>query len=181
VSNPVAFYLGRYSDNTVFDYFNGVVDDVRIWKTTRSASEIYDNRNIQLTGSEANLAAYWNLDEGTGIAANDKTANNYDGVLKNNTAWISSTNACWGLSVENINKTEDLMIFPNPATTYFTVNDMLHQRYKVNIYDITGKKVISTELFGDETSVDVSSIHSGIYFVELISGETKVVKKLIKQ
>ena len=181
VTNPVAFYLGRYSDNTVFDYFNGAVDDVRIWKTTRSANEIYDNRTIQLTGSEANLAAYWNLDEGTGITANDKTANNYDGILKNNTAWVSSTNACWGLSVKNINKTEDLVIFPNPATNYFTVNELFNQNIKVVIYDITGKKVISTELFGDQNSVDVSSIHSGIFFVELISGENKVVKKLIKQ
>lgn len=35
------------------------VDDIRIWATARSASQIANNRNTQLTGSEPGLVAYY--------------------------------------------------------------------------------------------------------------------------
>ncbi len=46
--------------------------------------------NHPLTGSEANLIAYWNFDEGAGDVAHDSTTNSYDGTL-NGPQWISST------------------------------------------------------------------------------------------
>ncbi|MFC1859648.1 PKD domain-containing protein, partial [Thermodesulfobacteriota bacterium] len=43
------------------NYFNGEIDDVRLWHTARTGAEIADNMNSELTGSEAGLVGYWKL------------------------------------------------------------------------------------------------------------------------
>jgi len=52
-------------------YFDGKIADVRIWSVVRTATEIRDNMNQQLTGSETNLVAYYKLNGDL----NDSTAN----------------------------------------------------------------------------------------------------------
>ena len=51
--------IGAYNSTTFFD---GKISDVRIWSAIRTATEIRDNMNQQLTGSETNLVGYWKLD-----------------------------------------------------------------------------------------------------------------------
>lgn len=46
-------------------YFDGQIDDVRLWNTERSGAEIAANYNIRLTGSETGLVAYWPFDAGS--------------------------------------------------------------------------------------------------------------------
>lgn len=55
--NDVATAIGA-QDTPAF-YFDGLVDDVRIWNTVRTVTQIADNRSIQLTGTETGLVAYW--------------------------------------------------------------------------------------------------------------------------
>jgi len=57
-TNPVQ--IG--SNNSPGEYFNGVIDDVRIWNTARSATEIANNKDAELTGSESGLTGYWKLE-----------------------------------------------------------------------------------------------------------------------
>jgi CshA-type fibril repeat protein len=58
-------FIGRSnSDND--DFFNGSIADVRIWNDARTATEIADNRNVQLTGSEDNLHTLLAFDDVTG-------------------------------------------------------------------------------------------------------------------
>ncbi len=45
--------------------FAGAIDDVRIWNTVRSASQIKGNLDRTLTGSESGLVAYYRFDDGT--------------------------------------------------------------------------------------------------------------------
>ena len=75
--------------------FNGSIDDVRIWNVVRTDSEILLNMNKCLDGSEANLYALYNFNEGEGTVANDLTSNNFNGTLLNMdpaTDWITSDN-----------------------------------------------------------------------------------------
>ena len=69
---------------------NGLLSDVRVWKGVRTAAEIAANKNQRLLGNEANLVAYWPLNDGTGSAALDKTGNGFDGTLVNNVNWESA-------------------------------------------------------------------------------------------
>lgn len=55
--------------------FNGRIDEVRIWNDKRTATEILDNMGNRLVGTEANLVAYWRMDEGTGTTVADDSPN----------------------------------------------------------------------------------------------------------
>ncbi|MBC7935648.1 MAG: choice-of-anchor D domain-containing protein [Rhizobacter sp.] len=46
------------------NYFNGVIDEVRIWNTARSGAEISGNMSCALNGTEAGLIAYYNFNQG---------------------------------------------------------------------------------------------------------------------
>lgn len=69
----------------------GDLDEFRVWNTARTAAEIQADMFHPLTGTEPNLVAYWNFDEGTGTVARDMTSNGHNGVLLNDIAWISSS------------------------------------------------------------------------------------------
>jgi hypothetical protein len=71
--------------------FAGVMDEVRLWNTARSAIELQTNLNHRLNGNEPGLAAYWRFDEGSGLAANDTSTNGNTASLVNGPIWIAST------------------------------------------------------------------------------------------
>jgi len=70
---------------------NGLIDEVRIWSTARSASEIQTNMHRTLTGSEPGLMGYWRFDEGTGTTTVDASGHGFTGTLVNGPVWVAST------------------------------------------------------------------------------------------
>jgi len=62
-------------------YFDGFIDEVRIWNIARTQEEIQDAMNRTLTSDEinsGNVAGYWNFDDGT---ADDLSPNGNHGTL----------------------------------------------------------------------------------------------------
>jgi hypothetical protein len=51
--------------------WTGVIDEVRVWSVARTPAEVARDMKVVLKGTEPGLVAYWRLDEGTGIVAND--------------------------------------------------------------------------------------------------------------
>ena len=51
-------------------FFNGSVDEVRIWSEARSACEIQANFDSELAGTETNLSAYYNFNQGIADGSN---------------------------------------------------------------------------------------------------------------
>ena len=78
--------IGRVDTN----YFNGTIDEVRVWGEARSQAQIQTNRFTRLTGSESGLNAYWRFDEGAGTAAGDTAGPWNPGNLVNNPVWVRS-------------------------------------------------------------------------------------------
>jgi len=66
-------------------YFDGKIDEVRVWSDIRTPTEISDNYEKELVGNEANLVAYWKLNNNL----LDETSNNND-LTNNNSATFSS-------------------------------------------------------------------------------------------
>ena len=52
-------------------YFNGYIDEFRIWNVARSAADILSTMNHTLAGDEPGLTGYWKFDEGSGATAAD--------------------------------------------------------------------------------------------------------------
>jgi len=81
------------------NFFNGDIDEVRLWNTARSSNEIQTCMRVRLQGNEPGLAAYYRLDEGNGGFAYDSSAHGNTGTLvTNGPTWFNS-DAPFGLPV----------------------------------------------------------------------------------
>jgi hypothetical protein len=79
---PVTVKIGSRDGNS---YFDGQLDEVRIWNDVRTIAEILNNMCIDLSGSEANLVAYYPFDNvttanGTANEIQDESTNSYNGT-----------------------------------------------------------------------------------------------------
>ena len=75
-------------------YFDGQIDEVRIWNDARTQAEIKANMYKELSGAESNLVAYYSMNEASGTSVGDLTSNSNDGTLTNMDAssdWVSNT------------------------------------------------------------------------------------------
>ncbi|MCB9235899.1 MAG: HYR domain-containing protein [Bacteroidia bacterium] len=105
VADNSPLYIGRNLDGSGGNYFNGDMDEIRIWNYARTNAQIITTMNIPLSGSESGLVAYYNLNDGPGSStALDKTGNGNSASLQSfntNTAWIPSTASVSGVVVTN--------------------------------------------------------------------------------
>lgn len=78
---------------------------------------------------------------------------------------------------------ENIAIYPNPSTGIFHISTGNKEIDKVEVYDVTGKVVVSLNNFStanSQTALDLSSIATGIYFVKISSENQSTVKRIIK-
>ncbi len=79
------------TDNLASTYANIKVDDVRIWSINRTQAQIYATMYKELAGNEANLLAYYKLNNGAGgVFEDNKTAAPYHGTLSGGITWQAS-------------------------------------------------------------------------------------------
>ncbi|MFZ0388870.1 MAG: LamG-like jellyroll fold domain-containing protein [Calditrichia bacterium] len=73
-------------------FLAGRLDEVRIWRTVRTAEQIRDNICATFTGTETLLEGYWRMDQSSGTSLPDYSGNNYDGTLMNmeDADWVPS-------------------------------------------------------------------------------------------
>ncbi len=69
------------SSGTPAGFFQGRVDEARIWNVARSATQVGQGMAQELTGSQTGLLARFGLNEGSGTTV-DNTAGSPDGVLR---------------------------------------------------------------------------------------------------
>lgn len=135
-TNGVKTRIGTIT-NSAFgnnSYFKGQLDDLRVWSTTRSASEIKDNMNKCLRGNETGLKAYYNFDQGTGTTATDLTNGNH-GTLTNmdaNTDWVVGTDLTCARAC-GIQMSTEITIGDNVAPTAIAKNISVQQDGKGNV------------------------------------------------
>jgi hypothetical protein len=73
--------------------FKGLIDEVRIWNTARTQTQIQSNRNKDLIGNESGLVTYYNMEYNVGTSLlKDMTTNANNGTLNNMNAVSSWVN-----------------------------------------------------------------------------------------
>lgn len=97
--------------------FDGKITDVRVWDAVRTDTEIRDNMNQQLNGSETNLVAYFKLNGD----ADDSTSNNND---------LSASGSATATNADNPMQSTEYGVItkinysaPNTTVTLFTGTD----------------------------------------------------------
>lgn len=74
----LAFARHMYQRNP----FGGIMDELRIWSTVRTAEEIQGNIWAGgISGDEPDLVGYWDLNEGSGLISHDVTQNQNHGTI----------------------------------------------------------------------------------------------------
>lgn len=70
-----AFAVGaQYVTGAAASFYYGKVDEVRVWDDIRTITEIADNKDVELAGTEANLQGYWRFNNDY----TDETSNSND-------------------------------------------------------------------------------------------------------
>ena len=81
------------ADGNFTNYFEGSLDELRIWNVARSAAQINYSKEITLDGDEAGLVAYYQFNQGTaegnnsGITSLTEEINSLNGAFPDSTAF----------------------------------------------------------------------------------------------
>lgn len=71
-------------------YFDGTVDEVRVWKKVKTQDEIKAEMFKHLRGNEISLALYYKFDQQNGTSVNDSSVNNNTGTIVNSAEYVQS-------------------------------------------------------------------------------------------
>ncbi|MFT3677753.1 MAG: T9SS type A sorting domain-containing protein [Chitinophagaceae bacterium] len=92
VQNTDKFSLGQEWDNaSASGFFAGQLDEVRVWNSIRSNTQITTNQYQQVAVNSSGLLAYYKMTNNTGTTVTDNTGNGRNGTLVNGPAWQAST------------------------------------------------------------------------------------------
>ncbi|MDC8001952.1 T9SS type A sorting domain-containing protein [Aequorivita todarodis] len=85
------------------------------------------------------------------------------------------------VGIEDVISESSMDLYPNPATSEFTIALPKSIKAEVRVFDITGKLLIyeAEALIANRHTVAVSSLSSGTYFVRLNTEEGTATKKLL--
>ncbi len=206
------FRVGRWPGAAAANQdWKGQVDEVRVWNSVRSLSDIINSRFCRLAGTETGLVLYYPFEEGLQGGANGNTCQNgaangpNNGTLFNFAQNGNTSNwVCSDLNIatcipfvepgdrneeEEIGLTRTRMgvvVYPNPA--FDQVSIQLKESSLVPVYirmmDLTGKLVKSGQFNpGDlNIEIDIQELPPSIYFLELNDGKgMKETIKVMKQ
>lgn len=84
------------------------------------------------------------------------------------------------LSTSNFQKEETLSIYPNPTSNTFEISNLPSVGiYDLNVIDMMGKSVLRSNVSLVNNVIEVNSLSSGMYTLQLFDGVTKYTSKLI--
>jgi len=184
-------------------YLNGTIDEVRVWNTALSGATISAWKD-KLLGSchpdIANLVVYWPLNNDANPAvATAALGTSYTGTITNG-SYVSSNQAtessgCGGARVTLATPAKELKekpftgkIYPNPTEgpVQIELNAAVTKSVSVSVLDMSGKYLYINRrplIKGkNRISLNISSLPSGIYIIEVGDGKAIVEKyKVLKQ
>ncbi len=76
-----------------------------------------------------------------------------------------------------------LFVYPNPSKGIFTLVSKFNKIEEIEVFDVTGKVIMSNKEFDlstNQISIDIASASQGIYFLKITSNNQSIVKRIIK-
>ncbi len=96
-----------------------------------------------------------------------------------NDFWIIKYSESLGLNANPF--ATAITLYPNPTKNTLQLNTQDKTIDQINIYTMTGSKVLELDIDTVSPTVDVSSLASGVYYVQLYSGKNVALKKFVKE
>jgi len=149
-----------------------------------------DARQASLTsidmrnGNNANVTAFdARFNPGLGNIFVDDCAAGYLTTLPWNkdgaSMFVNDASGCPSLSVTGQNELS-FDVYPNPAKNRIYVASNL-QESQIQVYDITGKLVLKTQMQFGKNAIDISAMAPGVYLARILAEGKSQTKKLIIQ
>ena len=165
-------------------------DEICNWCADSQAHNVY--YSVDYAG-DATTATWVALFEGVNTAAEDTWVSSSYSVPSAESVvlafnYVGTFGANW--NVDNVcidgtlstTDTEilDMRIYPNPVDgNYVTIQSPVQGLKEIEVYTVTGRKVLQTVLTDDK--LDVSSFNSGFYMVKVtINGQSKLSKLVVR-
>ena len=64
-----------------YDFLNGIVDEISLWSSIQTESEILNTMYNTPTNNEIGLVGYWDFNEASGNVAYDESGNENNGII----------------------------------------------------------------------------------------------------
>jgi len=82
-TNDTDLYIGAFydSDSNINSYYQGSIDEIRIWSMSHTQTQIRNMMHLCLKGDEMGLIAYWQFDEHIGSTVGDQSDNGHTAIL----------------------------------------------------------------------------------------------------
>ncbi len=172
MNNSSSLYIGNWA-LTGNRFFNGTIDEVRIWNVARTAEEIAANMDTEITLPQTGLVLYYKFNQGmaNGDNTSETTVNDElganNGILLNfalngaTSNWIGDTT----LAISKYIKESRISIFPNPSSDFIKISKMI-KPMKYTIFNSTGARVLKGKIVAD-AHIHIQMLKKGLYFLRL--------------
>jgi polyhydroxybutyrate depolymerase len=169
------------------NHYNPPLDSImNVWATNNSCSNLNDTiiNNTQYT-----LTKWTDCNCGTEIHyyITQDGGHSWPGV--GGSVYINATDLMWAFfqqytincnpsAVNKINKKNNFTVFPNPTNGRLKIHTgITNQRIEVSIFTILGEKILT---INNKTEIDLSTLSTGIYFVEIKTDGKSGMSKIMK-
>lgn len=86
----------------------------------------------------------------------------------------------WTTNVKDIEKNQSFSFYPNPVKDQISIKYPSKDNVKIEIFNVLGMKVKTINQEGNITSLQVSDLKKGIYFIRITDGTTILSKQFSK-
>ncbi len=132
---------------------------------------------LKVVGGSAPYTYLWLSDNSTQSSLSGLNQGTYSAIVEdaNGCSQVVRFSVPLGTSL-NSYADQPFTVYPNPATSSINIDypEMLNRSVSVSLFTAHGKQIVSTTLLlDDKTSIDVSYLDSGLYFLVISTGDQK--------
>ncbi|MBO9700117.1 MAG: T9SS type A sorting domain-containing protein [Sporocytophaga sp.] len=195
--NPVVSPLLMGAERNLNNFLDGTMDEVKIWNASRTEAQIQEDMNYKPAIPQEDLIAYYDFNDGNPNESNtenttltDLSGNENNGTL--NYFALSGSSSNWTddsgkgtLITGNTSSmgNQAISIHPNPATdVIYLQKDIALENATIEIYDMTGQKVLSKNIQDNLSNINLSNLHNSVYQIRVLNnGNVIYQNKVVKQ
>jgi hypothetical protein len=165
-NNRSALYAQRYNSSGIKQWQQSglPISTAMNYPASLGGSRYYINHRIENFGTD-----------GATVVWQDKRSMNQDYYI-----YISRVNGTIPLSITKEINEDGFLLYPNPANNFLNVINEKSIDAVYNIYDHLGQEVKTVKTAEKENLIDIHNLSSGIYFMQVLSGDKTYSFQFIK-